>query len=101
MIQDLLQGKNTEIANLSGTVRTLTDQLELLRTTLETFKSVNGVQKIIEEREQLKQEVQRYSGGSNPVVQQMTGTDEQRYLKSQIQHFEKLVNKLEKERTEI
>lgn len=69
MIQDLLQGKNTEIANLSGTVRTLTDQLELLRTTLETFKSVNGVQKIIEEREQLKQEVQRYSGGSNPVVQ--------------------------------
>jgi hypothetical protein len=69
MIQDLLQGKNTEIANLSGTVRTLTDQLELLRTSLETFKSVNGVQKIIEEREQLKQEVQKYSGGSNPVVQ--------------------------------
>jgi len=51
MIQDLLQGKNTEIANLSGTVRTLTDSLELLRTTLDTFKSVNGVQKILEERE--------------------------------------------------
>ena len=43
MIQDLMQKKNTEISNLGSTVRTLTDQLELLRTSLDTFKSVNGV----------------------------------------------------------
>ena len=46
-----MQKKNTEITNLSITVRTLTDQLELLRTSLDTFKSVNGVQKLIEEKE--------------------------------------------------
>jgi len=46
-----MQKKNTEITNLSTTVRTLTDQLELLRTSLDTFKSVNGVQKLIEEKE--------------------------------------------------
>ena len=43
----------------------------------------------------------KYSGGSNIVVQQLHGNEETRYMKSQIGHFEKLVNKLEKDRTEI
>ncbi len=59
------------------------------------------MQKILEDREQLRQEVSKFSGGNNLVLQQFTGNEEQRYLKSQNFHFEKLVNKLEKERSEL
>jgi hypothetical protein len=46
-------------------------------------------------------ELAKYTGGAHNSVIQFVGTEGERYLKAKNHHFETLVERLERERTEL
>ena len=101
MVQTLISGKNEKIGELEGQLKVMNEQVESMRQTLETWKSINGVQRLQEERDRYLAELKMYSGGASPAVVQFSGTDEQKYLKAKNYHYETLVERLERERSEL
>ena len=54
-----------------------------------------------EERDRYLNELKIYSGGANPAVVHGTGNDEKKYLQAKNYHYESLVERLERERSEL